>query len=134
MQNTTKVQRGQETLHNIQVPLKVWNKIGIELLGPLEEINDYKNIVTAVDHRSKSVEGDPLKTGEAEAEFLYKLLCWYGSCDTYITDQSREMVNSIGKEFYPCTGMHHHITSSYHPQINGLVKHQNTTEDCIQNM
>ena len=39
--NTTKLQKGQETLHPIGIPLMVCTLIGIDLLGPLKEIDNY---------------------------------------------------------------------------------------------
>ena len=51
--NMTKLHRYQETLHPISVPLKVWSQIGINLLGPSQEIDGYKYIVTSVDYTDK---------------------------------------------------------------------------------
>ena len=55
-------------------------------------------------------------------KFLYKLLCEYGSCDIHITNQGKEIVNSISEEFYCLTSMYKHTTSHYHPQANGLIE------------
>ena len=66
--------KGSETLHPIPVPVKAWSQIGIDLFGPLKEIDGHRYIVTAVDYTSKSVGTELLKdkTGEAVAKFLYK--------------------------------------------------------------
>ena len=85
-----KIQKGQETLHPIPVLLKVWNQISIDLLGPHKEIDSYKYIVTVMDYTSKFAEAEPLKTGEAVAKFLYKLLHQYGSWNIHITDEGTE--------------------------------------------
>ena len=60
--NTTKLQKGQKTLHPIPLPVKVWSQIGIDLLGPLKAIDGYKYIVTALDYISKFVQAESLKT------------------------------------------------------------------------
>ena len=43
---------GKEILNPIPVLHKVWSHIGIDLIGPLKEIDGYKYIVTDVDCRS----------------------------------------------------------------------------------
>ena len=106
------------------------------MTGPLKEIDGYRYTATGVDYTQKFVETEPFKEkpGEAVDRFQYKLLFGYGSCDIHITDQGRELVNTITVEFYHLTGMHHCKASSYHPQANGLDEWQNrVTEDCIQN-
>ena len=54
-----------------------------------------------MDSTVKFVEVEPLnekkKTWKAVAKFLYQ----YRLCDIHITDQGRELVNSISEEFLP---------------------------------
>ena len=39
--NTYKLQKGKEALHLIPAPLKVWSKVGTDLIGPLKESDSY---------------------------------------------------------------------------------------------
>ena len=57
----TKLQKGQETLHPMPVPLEVWIQIGIDLLDSLKEIDGCKYIITALDYASKFAEAEPFK-------------------------------------------------------------------------
>ena len=59
--NIYELQKGQEILHPIPVPLQLWSQISIDLIGPLKENEGYRYIVTAVDYTSKFVEVQLLK-------------------------------------------------------------------------
>ena len=87
-----------------------------------------KSSVSAKHYTSKVVEAESYNTDKAVAKWIYILLRQYGSGDIHITDQGWKLVNSVTEGFY----MYHHITSSYHPQANGLIQWQNRTKkDCI---
>ena len=115
--------KNSETLHFIPVHSVVWIQISIDMSGPLKEIKCYRYMVTAVNYTSKFVEMEPLrdKVNEVLLKFLYKWLCQYGSGYIHITDQRSKLVNSTTEEFYCLTGIHHCITSTYHPQANVIV-------------
>ena len=59
-----------------------------------------------------------------------------GSPDIIITDQGHEFCNAINDELMERAHCKHRITSSYHPQSNGLVERQNrtTTNFLLKNM
>ena len=44
-----------------------------------------------------------------------------------MNDQGREIFKNVLDELHLLTGVQHRVTSSYHPQSNGLVESQNTT-------
>ena len=41
-----------------------------------------------------------------------------------INDQGKEFVNAVSKNLHEMTGTEQRITSSYHPQSNGLCERQ----------
>jgi hypothetical protein len=132
--NTYKLQKSGATLHPVEVPEKIWSKIGVDILQ-MPEAHGFKYIVTAVDYYTKWPEAAALpdKSGVSVARFLWAMHCRYGAADIWISDQGREFVNSMTKELYRLCGVQHRITSAYHPQANGLVERQNrTTEGCIK--
>lgn len=131
--NNSQTFKASTTLHSVQVPRKIWAKIGIDLIGKLHECNGYNYICTAVDYFSKWVEAEPLraKTSLGVAEFLHKLQCRYGVSEIHISDQGGEFNGEVMKEYYRLTGTEHRVTSAYHPQANGLVERQNR---CIEDV
>ena len=133
--NQHKLSKSGSTLHPIKVPNRLWSQIGIDLIGPLPEVEGMRYIITAIDYTSKWVEAKaiPTKTSENVAEFLHSLQTRYGVSCIHITDQGREFNNSVIRDLYEKTGVQHKVSSAYHPQTNGLVERQNrTTEEVIQ--
>ena len=81
----------------------------------------------------------PLKSKSARevAQFIYEdIICRWGSPNVIIMDHGREFCNAINDELMERAHCKHRITSSYHPQSNGLVERQNrtTTNFLLKNM
>ena len=86
-------------------------------------------IITCTDYFTKWVEAMPIPTKEAKgvANFLYSLFCRHGVPKRIQSDQGREFVNSLTNHLFKSTGVHHIISSAYHPQTNGLDERFNQT-------
>ena len=67
--NTYKVWEGNWTLHPMTVSVKVWSKIGIDLIRPIKE--HYRYIVTAISYTTKYAGAEPLKEKTCEALQLF---------------------------------------------------------------
>lgn len=122
--------KAPQKLHPVKIPYgQPWSQIGIDLLGPLHEINGYKYILTAICYFTKWTELTPLRSKSAieVADALYTMMCRFGCPQIHISDQGREFVNSISKSLLERSGTTHKITSAYHPRSNGLVERQNRT-------
>ena len=105
----------------------------------MKKVGEYKYLITGMDYFSKNLEMCPLKSKSARevAQFIYEdIICRWGSPDVIITDQGCEFCNAINNELMEHTHCKHRITSSYHPQSNGLVERQNrtTTNFLLKNM
>ena len=61
------------------------------------------------------------------ASFLYSLFCRHGAPKRIQSDQGREFVNSLTNLLLKLTGVHHVISTAYHPQTNGLDERFNQT-------
>ena len=61
------------------------------------------------------------------ALFLYNMILRHGCPKEIISDQGREFCNHIVDSLEYLTGLKHKITSTYHPQSNGLDEHFNQT-------
>ena len=69
----------------------------------------------------------PTKEAKGVANFLYSLFCRHGVPKRIQSDQGREFVNSLTNHLFKSTGVHHIISSAYHPQTNGLDERFNQT-------
>ena len=133
-----KLQKGSKDLHPIPVPRKVWSQVGIDIMT-MKKVGEYRYLITGMDYFSKNLEMHALKTKSARevAQFIYEdIICRWGSPNVIITDQGREFCNAINDKLMESAHCKHRITSSYHPQSNGLVERQNrtTTNFLLKNM
>ena len=80
-------------------------------------------IVMSSYYFSKGSEAKPIKGKSAPtiAQFLYEVMCQHGCFEIQINDQGREFVNEVCKQLHELTEVEQRVTSSYHPQVNGLV-------------
>ena len=70
------------------------------------------------------------KSASTIAQFLYEVMCQHGCFGIQIKeDQGWEFVNEVCKQLHELTGVEQRVTSAYHPQVNGLVEHQNRTAE-----
>ena len=67
--------------------------------------------------RAKGVKGKSVST---VASFLYEIICHEGCIKVQINNQSNEFVNQVAESLQKMTGKEQRITSTYHPQLNGL--------------
>ena len=75
-----KLNKNHSSLHTIKVKTQVWYRIGVDLIGPLNETpRGNRHIITCTDYFSKWPEAEPLvdKSAEGVAFCLYRLITRY---------------------------------------------------------
>lgn len=125
-----KLRKEPGQLHPIKIQPQVWNRVGIDLIGPLTTTKSgNKYIITCTDYFSKWVEAEglPDKTAHSVAKFLVRLICRMGCFEYCHSDQGREFVNELNRTLFAMAGIQHRISSAYHPQSNGLDERTNQT-------
>ena len=103
-----KLNKNHPSLYLIKVKNEVWHRIGIDLIGPLNETpHGHRYIITCTDYFSKWPEAEPLADKRAEGVefFLYRLIAPYGVCSIVMTDQGKEFVNSVNKSLFDLCGV-----------------------------
>ena len=103
-------------------------QVGVDIYNLLET-DGYCYTIALIDYISKRSEAKPTKdkSSPTVAQFLYEVMCRHGCFDVQINDQGREFVNKVCHELHKLTGVEQTVTSTYHPQANGLVERQNRT-------
>ena len=109
----------------------IFERWGIDIVGPLpitREGNRY--IVVAIDYFSRWPEARPLKTANAETvvTFIYEeIICRFGPPRILQSDRGTHFVNEVIRKLTKRFRVRHSLSSSYHPQSNGLVERFNKT-------
>ena len=119
-----------EPLHPIKVG-QPFDRIGMDIVGPLPKTkkgNAY--IVVATDYLTKWPEARAIPDQKAAtvSTFFYEdIICRYGCPKELLTDRGSHFVNEILKSLCQELGVKHKLSTSYHPQTNGLVERFNRT-------
>uniref|UniRef100_A0A158P4Y1 RNA-directed DNA polymerase n=1 Tax=Tetranychus urticae TaxID=32264 RepID=A0A158P4Y1_TETUR len=125
--------RGSGTL---EAPLKsivvnnAFDKIGIDLVGPLPKSYGQQYIVVCTDYFTRWIEVEAIGDLMAEtiAEFLVnKIFLRHGCPKTILSDQGRNFISSIVGEIKNFMGSKWSFSTSYHPATNGLTEKANQT-------
>ena len=102
-----------------------FEKIGIDLVGPLTPIKDgYKFIVVAIDYSTKWSEARVIPNSAAESiiPFLYEdIFCRHGFPKEIISDRGTTFANELIRKLCDKYQIKHHLSAPYHPQTNELV-------------
>ena len=114
----SKFEKGGDKLKTIHVRLETWTQLGINLITNLPKTPEgYNTIVTCIDYTSKFIESKSLigKCAEGVAQFMYEVVCHYGTARMHISDQGREFVFCVvyAQEFFinfiSCTLKNHNL-------------------------
>ena len=117
-------------LHPIPVG-KAFEKMGIDIVGPLEvTTSGNKYIIVATDYLTKWPEARAIQNIQAATvvQFIYEeIVCRHGTPKELLSDRGTSFVNNIVKAFCETMKIKHVLTTSYHPQTNGLTERLNKT-------
>src|SRR5215213_199202 len=117
-------------LHPISVG-KAFERIGIDIVGPLSITSKgNRYIIVATDYLTKWPEARAIQNIQAEtvAQFIYEdIICRHGTPNELLSDRGTSFVNSTVKALCEVMEINHVLTTSYHPQTNGLTERFNKT-------
>ena len=122
------IQKTRAQLQSIPVPNRIFAQVGIDLMQ-LSPIDGYKYVLTVMDYFTKWIELIPLRNKEAATVGmeLFKIFSRFGCPEIIISDRGTEFNNALSASLYQRMGVHHRVTSPYHPEANGMVEKANST-------
>jgi transposase InsO family protein len=115
-------------LHPI-CPTTTFENWGVDFVGPLPKSsrrNEY--LIVATDYMTKWAEALSVKkaTQTVASDFIFHhIVCRFGCPLEIVTDQGSHFVNGVVTDLINRLSVKHWRTTSYYPQVNGLVKKTN---------
>ena len=97
----------------------VW---GIDFMGPFANSFGHEYILLTVDYMSKWVEAIPTRTNDSRVvcDFVRKnIFTRFGISRALISDGGSHFCNKVLGKVLERYGVHHRVTSVYHPKVNG---------------
>ena len=101
---------------------------GIDVMGPFPPLEGKEYILVAVDYVSKWVEAIPTRKNDHQVvnKFIVNnIFSRFGCPRAIISDGGSHFTNSHFRSLLKKYGVHHRVTTPYHPQANGQVEVSN---------
>ena len=108
--------------------VEIFNLWGIDFMGPFPPSDGKEYILVAVNYVSKWVEAIPTRTNDHREVMRFITRCIFARycCPrAIISDDGSHFNNSYFRALLKKYGVHHCITTPYHPQANGQVEVSN---------
>lgn len=115
----------KSTYGNFEPPKGRFEKVHIDIVGPLPPSNGYTYLLTLVDRFSRWTEAIPLRNILAETvtnAFIRNWVSRFGVPIELTTDQGTQFESKLFSSSLAILGTHRIHTTTYHPQANGLVE------------
>jgi transposase InsO family protein len=114
----------QSPIEMIPVPAKKFNHVHVDIVGPMPAAaRDEKYILTMIDRTSRWPEAVPMSDITAERcadSFVEGWVSRFGVPDVVTTDRGTQFTSATWACLADKLGFKHVLTSSYHPQSNGM--------------
>ena len=108
----------------------IFDRVGVDLVLGLPTTEEgYNGIIVFTEYLSKFPQAYPIcsKSAEEMAEKFFDYISLFGPPKVIITDQGKEFWNKTIEALSNLTGVERVVTSSYHPQTNGMTERFNQT-------
>ncbi len=102
-----------------------FDRVHIDLVGPLPPSNGCAYLLTCVDRFTRWPEAVPIADSTAETvarAFVHTWIARFGTPSTVTTDRGRQFESHFWKYFTQPLGTKYLRTTAYHPCANGLVE------------
>ena len=112
-------------LQRFETPLRRFDHIHVDLVGPLPPSNGYTHLFTVIDRFSRRPEAIPLSSTTATDCAQALLTHWisrFGIPLHISSDQGPQFTSQLWMSVARLLGTQAHHTTAYHPQANGLVE------------
>lgn len=108
-----------------------FDRLGIDFVGPLPPTKEgYKYILVFTDYLTRWPEAFPTLDNKAQTAtnvFIEQIFCRYGAPREILTDRGTHFTGDPFAGLMKLLGIHHKMTTAYHPQTNGLTERFNGT-------
>ena len=108
--------------------VEIFDLWGIDFMGPFPPSDGKDYILAVVDYVSKWVEAIPTMTNTHREVLRFvtrNIFSRYGFLRAIISDRGSNFNNAHFRALLKKYGVHHRVTTSYHPQANGQVEVSN---------
>jgi hypothetical protein len=127
--NKTSMQRPKGLLHSLPILDRLWQSIGIDVMGPLLRSNDYdyhKVIINRLTSQVHLVPTTTMVTTKGIAWLFLKEIVWlHGVPDSIVSDRDSKFTSIFWCELQRLMGTKLLMSTTFHPQRDGATDRAN---------
>uniref|UniRef100_A0A0G4I3X3 Integrase catalytic domain-containing protein n=1 Tax=Chromera velia CCMP2878 TaxID=1169474 RepID=A0A0G4I3X3_9ALVE len=124
-----RAQAPQRNPQTVPVPTRPFQKVGIDVKGPLPTSrrgNRFVLVITCALTRWPETFALPEVPTWVVAKILFEeIICRYGFIEELVSDRGTNFLSEIVRELLTLMKVRHHTTTGYHPQANGIPERFN---------
>lgn len=123
---TTKVsnQKPLGLLHNLPVPVRPWQSISMDFVGPFPECDGFDYLWVVVCRMTATTHLVPMLTTTKASElawlFLKEITKLHGVPDSIVSDRDPKFTSKFWREFTRLIGTKLLMSTAFHPQTDGM--------------
>ena len=110
------------------IEVEIFDLWGIDFMGPFPNSDGFEYILVAVDYLSRWVEAIPTRTNDHKVVLKFiqqNIFSRFGCPRAILSDGGTHFNNHQFYALLKKNGVHHRVTTPYHPQANGQVEVSN---------
>jgi hypothetical protein len=116
-------------LHSLPIPLKPWESIGMDFIGPFPESEGYNHLWVVVCRLTGMVHLIPIRTDTTAKElswiYIRELVRLHGLPSSIVSDRDSKFTSAWWRELHRVLGAKLLMSTSFHPQTDGTVERMN---------
>ena len=114
------------TLKPAEIPTQNWQRISVDLIGPLPRSNDHDAIMVVVDYLSKMAHFLPCNTtltAEGAARmYLENVFKLHGISESMTSDRGPQFASHFATAFKEMIGTENRLSTAYRPETDGQTE------------
>lgn len=116
-------------LHALPVPLKPWDSIGMDFVGPFPESKGYDYLWVIICRMTSMVHLIPVKTTMTASDlswiYLREIVRLHGLPSSIVSDRDSKFTSKWWRELHKILGSKLLMSTSFHPQTDGQTERAN---------
>jgi len=112
-------------IQHIPIPARRFSHVHIDLVGPLPPHMGFTHLFTIMDRTTRWPEAIPMTSTSADScarVFIESWISRFGVPSTLTSDRGAQFTSALWSRVCSTLGINHILTTSYHPQSNGMVE------------
>lgn len=116
-------------LHPLAIPTRPWQSVSMDFIGPFPEVNKRNYLWVVVCRLTSQVHLIPIHTTNTAADlsqiYLQEIVRLHGLPESIVSDRDSKFTAAWWRELHRLLGVKLLMSTSYHPQTDGLTERTN---------